>query len=152
MLPELERFASSLEMDYELYPYDVAGSLAHARGLAAAHLRSKTQATAIERGLRRVKRELDEGAFKFRPTDEDIHTAIERRLTELTPAGAALHAGRSRNDQVALDLRLYCRAAASELVGSIAEAVESLASQAHAHASWAMPGYTHLQRAQPVTV
>src|SRR5439155_1381473 len=82
----------------------------------------------------------------------DIRKAIDRRLTELTPAGAALHAGRSRNDQVALDLRLYCRAAASELVGSIAEAVESLASQAHAHASWAMPGYTHLQRAQPVTV
>src|SRR6266702_7558073 len=152
MLPELERFASSLEMDYELYPYDVAGSLAHARGLAAARLLSKTQATAIERGLRRVKRELDEGTFKFHPTDEDIHTAIERRLTEITPAGASLHAGRSRNDQVALDLRLYCRAAASEQINAVAAVVEALASKAADHAGWVMPGYTHLQHAQPVTV
>ena len=152
LLPELERFSSSLDMDFELYPFDIAGSVAHARGLAAAGLLSAAQLVAIERGLRRIRRELDSNQVKFLDTDEDIHTAIERRLTELTPAGAALHAGRSRNDQVALDLRLYCRAAASELVGSIAEAVESLASQAHAHASWAMPGYTHLQRAQPVTV
>src|SRR5438093_1449140 len=152
MLPELERFASSLEMDYELYPYDVAGSLAHARGLAAAHLLSKTQATAIERGLRRVKRELDEGAFKFRPTDEDIHTAIERRLTEITPAGASLHAGRSRNDQVALDLRLFCRDAAAEATVGLAALIEALASKALTHAGWLMPGYTHLQRAQPVTL
>ena len=107
---------------------------------------------AIERGLRRVKRELDEGEFEFQDSDEDIHTAIERRLTELTPAGAALHAGRSRNDQVALDLRLYCRVAASELVSAIAGAVEALASKARGHAGWVMPGYTHLQRAQPVTV
>src|SRR2546426_55073 len=152
MLPELERFASSLEMAYELYPYDVAGSLAHARGLAAARLLSKTQATAIERGLRRVKRELDEGAFKFRPTDEDIHTAIERRLTEITPAGASLHAGRSRNDQIALDLRLFCRDAAAEATVGLAALIEALASKALTHAGWLMPGYTHLQRAQPVTL
>src|SRR2546428_3102864 len=88
MLPELERFASSLEMDYELYPYDVAGSIAHARGLAAAGLLSKTQATAIERGLRRVKRELREGAVRFRPADEGIHNADERRPTAITPARA----------------------------------------------------------------
>src|SRR2546427_5756345 len=138
MLPELERFASSLEMDYELYPYDVAGSLAHARGLAAAGLLSKTQATAIERGLRRVKRELDEGTFKFHPTDEDIHTAIERRLTEITPAGASLHTGRSRNDQVALDLRLFCRDAAAEATVRVSALVEALASRAAAHAAWVM--------------
>ena len=152
LLPELERFSSSLEVDFELYPFDIAGSIAHARGLAAADLISRAQLTAIERGLRRVRRELDAGTLAFVETDEDIHTAIERRLTEITPAGAALHAGRSRNDQVALDLRLYCRAAASELVGSVAEAVDALALQAKAHAGWAMPGYTHLQRAQPVTV
>ncbi len=152
MLPELERFASSLEMDYELYPYDVAGSIAHTRGLAAARLVSKTQATAIERGLRRVKRELDEGAFRFRPADEDIHTAIERRLTEITPAGASLHAGRSRNDQVALDLRLFCRDAAAEATVGLAALVETLASKALTHAGWLMPGYTHLQRAQAVTL
>ena len=99
-----------------------------------------------------MKREIDAGTLQFLDTDEDIHTAVERRLTEITAAGSALHAGRSRNDQVALDLRLYCRAAASELVGAIAVAVAALAVKARDHAGWPMPGYTHLQRAQPVTV
>jgi argininosuccinate lyase len=152
MLPELERFSSSIEIDFELYPYDVAGSIAHARGLAAAKLISATQLTAIERGLRRVKRELDAGDFKFEHTDEDIHSAVERRLTELTPAGAALHAGRSRNDQVALDLRLFCRDAAAEATAGLAHLIQALAAKAEAHAAWIMPGYTHLQRAQPVTL
>jgi argininosuccinate lyase len=152
MLPELERFSSSLEVDFELYPFDIAGSVAHARGLAAAGLLSASQLAAIERSLRRIKREIESGKFEFLPTDEDIHTAVERRLTELTPAGAALHAGRSRNDQVALDLRLYCRAAAAELVSAIGDVVEALAKKASEHAAWPMPGYTHLQPAQPVTV
>jgi argininosuccinate lyase len=152
LLPELERFSSSLETDFELYPFDIAGSIAHARGLVAAGLLSRSRLTSIERGLRRVKRELDDGEFKFRDSDEDIHTAIERRLTEITPAGAALHAGRSRNDQVALDLRLYCRFAASHLVAAVADVVDALASKARTHSGWLMPGYTHLQRAQPVTV
>jgi argininosuccinate lyase len=102
--------------------------------------------------LRRAGKELDARTFAFLDTDEDIHSAIERRLTEITPAGAALHAGRSRNDQVALDLRLYCRAAASELTAEIAAVVEALGRQADFHAGWVMPGYTHLQRAQPVTL
>jgi argininosuccinate lyase len=97
-------------------------------------------------------RELDEGTFKFLDSDEDIHTAIERRLTEITPAGAALHAGRSRNDQVALDLRLYCRDAAREAIASLGGLIDALAVKATAHAAWLMPGYTHLQRAQPITV
>ena len=148
---ELAGFSWSLEIDYELYPYDIAGSVAHARGLAAAGLLSGRQLTAIERGLRRIKREADAGQLAA-ITDEDIHTAVERRLTEITPAGAALHTGRSRNDQVAVDLRLYCRAMASEAVGLIAMALEAIAVKARAHAGWVMPGYTHLQRAQPVTV
>jgi len=152
MLPELESFSSSIEVDFELYPFDIAGSLAHARGLFAAGLLSASRLTAIERGLRRIRKELDQGRFKIRPTDEDIHTAVERRLTEITPAGASLHAGRSRNDQVALDLRLYCRAAAGAAVAELAALVAALAVKATAHASWVMPGYTHLQRAQPVTV
>lgn len=152
LLPELERFSSSLEFDYELYPYDIEGSIAHARGLYAARVISRSQLNAIERGLRRVKRELDEAEFKFAPSDEDIHTAIERRLTEITPAGAALHAGRSRNDQVALDLRLYCRDAARVAMGMAGDVVDQLALQAGEHAEWLMPGYTHLQRAQPVTL
>ena len=152
LLPELERFSSSLETDFELYPFDIAGSIAHARGLAAAGLLSRAKLVSIERGLRRIRRELDEGEFDFHDTDEDIHTAVERRLTELTPAGTALHAGRSRNDQIALDLRLYCRAAASQLVAAVADVVDALALKARGHAAWVMPGYTHLQRAQPVTV
>ncbi len=152
LLPELERFSSSLEVDYELYPYDIAGSLAHARGLAAAGLITKAQLAAIARGLRRIEKELDAGDFKFAETDEDIHTAIERRLTELTPAGAALHTGRSRNDQVALDLRLYCRDAARQAIRLLGGLIDALAVKAAAHGDWLMPGYTHLQRAQPVTV
>ena len=152
LLPELERFSSSLEIDYELYPFDIAGSVAHARGLAAAGILKAAQLAAIERGLRRVKKELDGGTFAFAETDEDIHTAVERRLTELTPHGAALHAGRSRNDQVVTDLRLYCRAAAAAAVDAIALLAGELALKASEHADWAMPGYTHLQRAQPVTV
>ena len=150
--PELERFSSSLVFDYKLYPHDIAGSAAHARGLAAARLISKAQLAAIERGLRMIKRELDSGEFDFKASDEDIHTAVERRLTELTPAGALLHTGRSRNDQVALDLRLYCRDAAKEAIGLLAELIDALAVKAAAHAAWVMPGYTHLQRAQPVTL
>ena len=152
LLPELERFSSSLSVDYELYHYDIEGSIAHARGLAAAGILSKAQLTAIENGLKRVERELDDATFKFQPSDEDIHTAVERRLTEITPYGAALHAGRSRNDQVALDLRLYARDVARLAIGFLASLVEALAMSADAHADWVMPGYTHLQRAQPVTV
>jgi argininosuccinate lyase len=152
LLPELERFSSSLSLDFELYPYDIQGSVAHARGLAAAGILSKRQVSAIESGLRQVEKELDNATFKFQRTDEDIHTAIERRLIEITPHGAALHAGRSRNDQVALDLRLYVREVARHCIGRLADLVEALAIQAEAHADWLMPGYTHLQRAQPVTL
>ena len=152
MLPDLERFTSSLGVDFELYPFDIAGSVAHARGLGAAGIIKPSQLRAIERGLRQVKRELDDGSFEFLDSDEDIHTAIERRLTEITPAGAALHAGRSRNDQVALDLRLYCRSASAAAVSAIGNVVDRLGAQAAGHASWPMPGYTHLQRAQPVTL
>ena len=153
LLPELERFASSLEIDLELAPFDVLGSLAHARGLRAAGLLTEGQLHAIAAGLEQVSEELDSGRFAFAETDEDIHTAVERRLTELAPdAGPRLHAGRSRNDQVSLDLRLYCRAVCAHLVGALTELVEVLAAQALRHATQPMPGYTHLQRAQPVTV
>jgi argininosuccinate lyase len=153
LLPELEAFSSSLEVDSQLYPFDIAGSLAHARGLHAGGLLDGERLREAERGLAQVRQELDEGAFTFQESDEDIHTAVERRLTEVAPeAGARIHAGRSRNDQVALDLRLYCRAAAGALTGGLAELLTALAAQAQGHAGWPMPGYTHLQRAQPVTV
>ena len=153
LLPELEAFNASLEVDVELYPYDIAGSVAHARALEAAGLIDAATLVHLERALAEVRQELSEGTFVFQPADEDIHTAVERRLTELAPeAGARLHAGRSRNDQVALDLRLYCRAGAAALTGALAGLISALAKQAAVHADWPMPGYTHLQRAQPVTV
>lgn len=152
LLPELEAFNASLEVDSELYLYDIAGSVAHARALCAAGIIDAATLAATERGLAQVRQELSDGTFVFQPADEDIHTAVERRLTEVAPeAGARLHAGRSRNDQVALDLRLYCRAAAAALTGALAGLVTALAKQAAVHADWPMPGYTHLQRAQPVT-
>jgi argininosuccinate lyase len=153
LLPELERFASSLAVDVRLAPYDVAGSIAHARGLAAAGLLTPDQLAGIESGLRQVAAELASGDFAFHESDEDVHTAVERRLTELFPdGGARLHAGRSRNDQVAVDLRLYCRDACARLAAATAALVEAIVGQAEAGADVPMPGYTHLQRAQPVTV
>jgi argininosuccinate lyase len=139
-------------VDVRLAPYDVAGSVAHARGLLAAGLLTPEQLGGVERGLRRVADELASGAFAFEESDEDIHTAVERRLTELEPeAGSRLHAGRSRNDQVAVDLRLYCRDACCRLAAGVGALAGALARQARAHADLPMPGYTHLQRAQPVT-
>jgi len=152
LLPELERFASSLDIDQNLYHFDIQGSVAYARALQAAGVITAAQLSDIEHGLQQIKKELDDGKFEFADTDEDIHTAIERRLTELTPAGAALHAGRSRNEQIALDLRLYCRESAQVAVAVVATVVDELATKAEANAEVPMPGYTHLQRAQVVTV
>ncbi|HEY8759904.1 MAG TPA: argininosuccinate lyase [Candidatus Dormibacteraeota bacterium] len=152
LLPELERFSSSLEVDLELAPYDIAGSIAHARGLLEAGLLTRTRFNRLQRALVQVGREIESGQFVFADSDEDIHTAVERRLTEIDPDGAGrLHAGRSRNDQVALDLRLYCRAAASAMAEELAGLIQALATMAGRHHALAMPGYTHLQRAQPVT-
>jgi argininosuccinate lyase len=135
-----------------LAPFDVAGSLAHARGLHASGLLDPATLRDTEKGLGQIAAELTAGTFEFAETDEDIHTAVERRLTELFPeAGARLHAGRSRNDQVALDLRLWCRAACARLGTGLAALADALAAKARAKAKLAMPGYTHLQRAQPVT-
>jgi argininosuccinate lyase len=140
-------------VDFELLRFDIAGSIAHARGLAAAGLLTPAQLRAIERGLRRVLKEALAPGFEIKPSDEDVHTLVERRLTEIDEdAGARLHTGRSRNDQIALDLRLWCRAAAGEIVAGLAALVAVLAQKGQDHADWPMPGYTHLQRAQPVTV
>ena len=152
LLPELERFASSLEVDLELTHFEIQGSVAYARALQKAAIISETQLAEIESGLRQIREEIENDTFEFADTDEDIHTAVERRLTELTPAGAALHAGRSRNEQIALDLRLYCRESAQVAAAVLASVVDELAAKAITYADVPMPGYTHLQRAQPVTV
>jgi argininosuccinate lyase len=147
----VEAFTSSLAFDRRLYAQDIAGSIAHARTLARAGVLSRRDLAAILRGLATVRKELDAGRFPFTPQDEDIHMAIERRLTELIgPAGGKLHTGRSRNDQVATDLRLYLREAVGSLESGLTGLQRSLLAQARAHKDVAMPGYTHLQRAQPV--
>ena len=147
----VEQFTASLSFDQRLYPYDIQGSVAHCRTLQRAGVFTARESAGLIRGLQAVKAELDGGVFPFSPQDEDIHMAIERRLTELIgPLGGKLHTGRSRNDQVALDLRLFLRDVLATLTGQIQEFRRVLVSQARAHLDVAMPGYTHLQRAQPV--
>jgi len=151
--PLVEAFTTSLAIDRRLYPYDVRGSLAHVRGLVRAGLLSAREGVRIERGLRRVERELDGEAFEFLPSDEDIHMAIERRLTELVgPVGGKLHTGRSRNDQVALDFRLWILDACERLATHVTALEHVLVDVAERNVDVVMPGYTHLQRAQPVLV
>jgi argininosuccinate lyase len=147
----VEAFTTSLPVDVQLYPHDIAGSVAHVRALVRARLLSKREGARLERGLGAVRRELDAGRFRFRSSDEDIHMAIERRLTELIgPLGGKLHTGRSRNDQVALDLRLWLRAECDALDAALARMQRALVTLARRHQDAVMPGYTHLQRAQPV--
>jgi argininosuccinate lyase len=152
-LPEVEAFTASLPFDRRLYRHDIRGSIAHARMLARTGLLRRAEAARIVAGLRAVEREIAAGRFRFDLADEDIHLAIERRLTERIGApGRKLHTARSRNDQVALDLRLYLRdelAAVTALVGELRRALIALARR---HLDTVMPGYTHLQRAQPITL
>jgi len=147
----VEAFTVSVAIDRRLYAHDIQGSIAHCRTLGKARVLSPRETNTIVRGLESVKTELDRGRFKFALHDEDIHMAIERRLTELIgPLGGKLHTGRSRNDQVALDIRLYLRDQLDRLTEQCAELQRVLVTQAKANLPVAMPGYTHLQRAQPV--
>ncbi|HUY09256.1 MAG TPA: argininosuccinate lyase [Candidatus Dormibacteraeota bacterium] len=149
--PRLQTFTTSLPQDLQMASQDVAGSLAHARALGRAGILDAKALQAIERGLLMAGRELSRGEFTILASDEDIHMAVERRLTELVgEPGQRLHTGRSRNDQVALDLRLWCRAATCDLVDGIAAVQRVLARRARQHQETLLPGYTHLQRAQPV--
>jgi argininosuccinate lyase len=150
---ELWDFTASLRFDARLAPDDIAGSRAHVNGLARAGLLTPQEASVLLAALSRVGEELASETFKFLPTDEDIHTAIERRVTELAgETGPKLHAGRSRNDQVATDLRLYAKralvAVATRAVG-LQRVLYDRAKAAAAQEVY-LPGYTHLQRAQPV--
>jgi argininosuccinate lyase len=141
----------SIGFDWRLGPYDVAQSRAHAAMLAARGIISDEDRTALEAALDRVEGELSSGSFRFADGDEDIHMAIERRVTELAgPAGGRLHTARSRNDQVATDIAMFARAHALEAVNRIEALGRALIEAAERHLDWPMPGYTHLQRAQPV--
>jgi argininosuccinate lyase len=148
---DFQRMNSSLGFDRRLWPQDLAQSRAHARMLAARGILSEQDRDALLGGLDDVERELAQGSFPFASDDEDIHMAIERRLTELVgPVGGRLHTARSRNDQVATDVAMYTRERAREAQSAIRALMLALLAQAERHLDWRLPGYTHLQRAQPV--
>ena len=148
---ELLAFTVSLPFDQRLAAEDLAGSRAHAQMLSRVGLLSDDEYKILLAALERVEEELTSGEFAFAPTDEDIHTAIERRLTDIAGAiGAKLHTGRSRNDQIALDLRLYVRREAREQMVRLHELQTTLLRRAADAGDVSLPGYTHLQRAQPV--
>jgi len=141
----------SIGFDQRLAPYDVAQSRAHATMLAAQGIISDAERDELLRGLDQVECELADGSFPFSDQDEDIHMAIERRLTEIAGAvGGKLHTARSRNDQVATDTALFVRERASAASEAARRLGQTLISLAESHLDWPMPGYTHLQRAQPV--
>ena len=149
--PLFKRINTSVGFDQRLWPQDIEGSIAHARALGRAGVLSNEEVKQILDGLEQVRNELSDGAFSFSDDDEDIHMAVERRLTEIAgPLGGKLHTGRSRNDQVATDFALFVSAAAERALELTSALMATLVEVAERHADWPMPGYTHLQRAQPV--
>jgi argininosuccinate lyase len=145
------RLNDSVGFDWRLAPYDVEQSRAHASMLARQGIISGEDRDALQNALEQVRRELSDGSFLFAHDDEDIHVAIERRVTEIAAAvGGKLHTGRSRNDQVATDLAMYVREHAKRAAEGAAGLARTVLEQARGHLDWPMPGYTHLQRAQPV--
>jgi argininosuccinate lyase len=149
--PLFQRINSSISFDRRLAPFDVEQSRAHARALARLGVLSEAELGEISDGLDRVAAELESESFGYRQDDEDIHMAIERRLTELIgPVAGKLHTARSRNDQVATDLALLVRAHAARALALLEELLAVLLDLAERHRDWRAPAYTHLQRAQPV--
>ena len=152
-LPEVEAFTASLPFDRRLYRHDILGSIAHARMLARVGLIRGSEARAIERGLGQIEQEIESRKFRFVISVEDVHLAIERRLiAKIGEAGRKLHTARSRNDQVALDLRLYLRDEIQNVDELIRVLRAALIRVARRNLDTTMPGYTHLQRAQPVSL
>ncbi len=146
-----EAYTASLPFDWRLYAYDIQGSIAYARALAKAGVLTEEESERIVQGLHEIKRDLDGGRLDPDPAYEDIHMYIEGQLIDKIGAvGGKLHTGRSRNEQVALDLRLYLRAQIAEMCGEIHALQEALLDQAEKEPDAVMPGYTHLQRAQPI--
>ena len=149
--PLMEQFNASIHFDKRLWAVDIQGSQAYARGLALAGILTNDEAEQIVAGLERVADEWRQGEFVLKPNDEDIHTANERRLTELIGAVAGkLHTGRSRNDQIATDIRLWLRAEITQLQEHLRQLIRVTVDRAEAEIDLLMPGYTHLQPAQPI--
>jgi argininosuccinate lyase len=147
----VERFTSSLAIDQRLYHHDIQGSIAHCKTLQRAKVLTSHECVKLIRGLEKIRGEISRGQHVFKEEDEDIHMSIERRLIQIIgPLGGKLHTGRSRNDQVSLDLRLYLRDTLDTVSNAVTGLQQSLIFQARKHQSLVMPGYTHLQRAQPV--
>ncbi|MCY4466595.1 MAG: argininosuccinate lyase [Chloroflexi bacterium] len=149
---DLRRLNDSIGFDRALVAEDIAGSIAYAKALAAAGVLATDEASAIVAGLKQVLAEFDKDTFTRMPADEDIHTAVERRLIELVgDVGGKLHTGRSRNDQVATDFRLWSMSAVDRLAGDLRQLQRALVAKAEQHIDCVMPGYTHMQPAQPIT-
>ena len=149
---DLRRLNDSIGFDRALYAEDIAGSIAYARALVGAGILSQAEAQTIIDGLQQIRDEFDNDAFALQPGDEDIHTAVERRLIELVGVvGGKLHTGRSRNDQVATDFRLWSMKAVDRLAGDLRQLQTALVEMAERHTDCVMPGYTHMQPAQPIT-
>jgi len=147
---DVAQFTESVSFDWRIWRHDILGSMAHAEMLHKIGVLKKNELRAIVRGLGAIGREIRAGKFKWRPELEDIHMNIEAELTRRVPAGAKLHTARSRNDQVALDMRLWLRDEIILLLGEIADLQRALVSLGEKNADVIIPGYTHLQRAQPV--
>lgn len=147
----VEEFTTSLSFDKRLFKEDIAGSIAHVKMLAKQEIISQEDSDAIQEAIQEIYREIEAGQFAFDIGDEDIHMAIERALIEkIGPVGGKLHTARSRNDQVALDTRLYLKKEIIELCGLVMDFQEVLISKSQEHAKTIIPGYTHMQRAQPL--
>jgi argininosuccinate lyase len=147
----VDEYTASIPFDWRLYPYDIAGSIAHARMLAKQGIISDKEAETIIKGLTSIREEIERGEFDFKPELEDIHMHIEARLIEkVGEVGGKLHTARSRNDQVALDLRLFAKEAISNTLVRLRELQRALVALAKANKELIIPGYTHLQPAQPV--
>ena len=146
-----ESFTESISFDYRLWKYDIEGSIAHAKMLGRQRIIPRKDSEKIIKGLKGIAREIETGRFSFREDLEDVHMNIEAALTQkIGDAGRRLHTARSRNDQVALDLRLYIRAEVKEILSLLKNFQSTLVSAADKHLEVLMPGYTHMQRAQPV--
>jgi argininosuccinate lyase len=147
----VEAFTASVHFDARLYRHDITGSIAHARMLARQAIISPAECDQIINGLTEIRQEIEEGSFTFRPELEDVHMNIEKALVDkIGPAGEKLHTARSRNDQVALDIRLYLREETDRLIGLLNDLERAFVILARQNLGTIMPGYTHLQRAQPV--
>ncbi len=148
---EVDEFNASIHFDYKLWPYDITGSIAHVKMLAKQKIISKAEASKIEKGLESIAKDIQNKSFKWKVEEEDIHLNIEAELIRrIGPVGGKLHTARSRNDQVATDVRLYCRHKIHSLFSCLIDFQRTLLKLAQRYSDTILPGYTHLQRAQPI--